>query len=391
VAERRVRVVFDAHALSPHRSGIGEYSWHLIHAMLETCHAQVDLHLYVPSGIHPVHDDRDVTRLTAAVRDGDFFRASHQWRLPRLLRHGGYDLLHTPDFLVPLICPVPIVSTVHDIIPIVHPEFIPRSMKVRLLPLFRAWARRAVSGSAAVLTVSEHSKGDLVRRLGADPARIVVIPAAPTLEPAGGPLPARLAASLPAGKYFLYVGRADPYKGLAHLLRAFARARRDHGLADLRLAVAGKLDARYEYRSLAAELGIDAQVVFLDYVDGTTLSALHAHALAYVHPSLYEGFGVPPLDAMRHGTPVVCSDRSALPEVAGDAALFVDPEHVGIFSDALREIAENATLRRDLVRKGFLNVRRYSWNQTAKDTVSVYMRIASRFACPDHSRTHDAA
>lgn len=377
-------MVFDAHALSPHRSGIGEYSGHLIRAILEECRAQVALHLYVPSGIHPVHSGDDVARLTADVRDGDFFRASHQWRLPWLLRGGRYDLLHTPDFLVPWSTPVPVISTVHDIIPIVHPEFLARSLKVRLLPLFRAWARHAVRSSAAVLTVSARSRNDLVRLLGANPARITVIPAAPTLEPTGAELSADLAALLPARKYFLYVGRSDPYKGLAHLLRAFARARRDHGLAGLRLAVAGKRDARYDSSALVDELGLAGHVIFLDYVDAATLSALHAHALAYVHPSLYEGFGVPPLDAMRHGTPVVCSDRSALPEVAGDAALYVDPEHVGNFSNALREIAENATLRRDLVRKGFLNVRRFSWNQTAKDTVSVYMRVAARFAGSAH-------
>jgi glycosyltransferase involved in cell wall biosynthesis len=227
-----------------------------------------------------------------------------------------------------------------------------------------------------VITDSTHSRNDIVRLLGADAGRIDVIPLAPTLEPTGAALAAAHAARLQPGKYFLYVGRQDPYKGLAHLLRAFSEARRGGGLDDLHLAVAGKSDARYGCGELAASLGLGESVVFLDYVEADALSALYAHALAYVHPSLYEGFGLPPLDAMRHGTPVVCSDRSSLPEVVGDAALLVDPENLEVFSDALRNIAENATLRSDLIQKGFLHAQRFSWNFSAKRTVDVYMRIA---------------
>ena len=118
------------------------------------------------------------------MRDGAFFKAGHQWRLPALLRRGSYDLLHTPDFLVPLYSPVPTVCTIHDIIPIVHPEFIPRSLKVRLLPLFRAWARHAAKRSSAVITDSAHSRSDIVRMLGAKENGITVVPLAPTLETA---------------------------------------------------------------------------------------------------------------------------------------------------------------------------------------------------------------
>jgi glycosyltransferase involved in cell wall biosynthesis len=339
------------------------------------------------------------------VSEGSFFRPAHQWRLPALLRRGSYDLLHSPDFLVPLWSPVPVVCTIHDIIPLVHPEFIPRSMKVRMLPLFRAWARHAARRSAAVITDSAHSRGDIVRLLGADPGRIAVVPLAPTLEPTRAPLPPALAALLRPGRYFLYVGRHDPYKGLAHLLRAFAAARAaasgngsgrgnaaeredagqrgGEGMRGVRLAVAGRSDPRYGYGALVEELGLGDAVVFLDYVAAGALSPLYANALAYVHPSLYEGFGLPPLDAMRHGTAVICSDRSSLPEVVGDAAMLVDPENVKAFADALGEITENATLRRELIRNGLIHVQRFSWNLTAKNTVDVYMH-ASPLANSSH-------
>ena len=376
--DRRPRIVFDAHALTPHRSGIGEYSWHLLRALVRDFAGVIDLHLYVPSGIHPAADEHDVARLTADVRDGDFFRPVHQWRLPALLRRGGYDLLHSPDFLVPLYSPVPVVCTIHDLIPLVHPEFIPRSLKVRLLPVFRAWARHAARRSAAVITDSAHSRGDILRLLGAGPDRVHVVPLAPTLDVTGAPLAPAHAAVLREGRYLLYVGRHDPYKGLSHLFHAFAGARRDGGLAGVQLAVAGKRDARYGHETLAASLGIAEDVIFLDYVASRDLSALYAHALAYVHPSLYEGFGLPPLDAMRHGVPVCCSDRSSLPEVVGDAALLFDPDDGKAFSDALREIAENATLRSDLIQNGRRQVERFSWNQSASRSVELYMHCLNR-------------
>ncbi|MFA6234857.1 MAG: glycosyltransferase family 1 protein, partial [Bacteroidota bacterium] len=348
--------------------------WHLLRALVDGFRDRVDLHLYVPSGIHPAKSEDDILRLTADVRDGDFFRLQHQWRLPALLRRGAYDLVHTPDFLVPLFSPIPVVCTIHDIVPIVHPEFIPRSLKVRLLPVFRAWARRAARRSAAVITDSTHSKHDILRMLGAEDARITVVPLAPTLEVGAGELPAEFSTALRPGNYFLYVGRHDPYKGLAHLLRAFAGARDLPGMEYIQLAVAGKSDVRYGYDGIISSLGLEGRVHFLDYVAPPVLSALYANALAYVHPSLYEGFGLPPLDAMRHGTPVISSSRSSLPEVVGEAALLVDPEQVESFARILGNVAENVTLRSTLIHKGFEHVRQFSWNLTAEKTVDVYMR-----------------
>lgn len=374
-APRRIRVVFDAHALSPRRSGIGEYSWHLLRALTNGFEDRIDLHLYVPSGIHPARSVEDILRLTRDVAEGDFFSLRHQWRLPTLLRRGKYDLVHTPDFLVPLFSPVPTICTIHDLIPLVHPEFIRRSLKVRLLPVFRAWARRAARASAAVITDSAHSRNDILRLLGADAQRVHVVPLAPTLDARAGELPSEIASRICPGRYFLFVGRHDPYKGLALLLRAFAAAKRIVSIPDVQLAVAGKRDPRYDYSGLVDELGISAQVVFLDYVPSASLSSLYAGALAYVHPSLYEGFGLPPLDAMLHGTPVISSNRGSLPEVVGDAAIFIDPEQTETFARTLADVAENATLRSTLKQKGLFHARRFSWHLTAESTVDIYMHV----------------
>jgi glycosyltransferase involved in cell wall biosynthesis len=372
---RPIRVVFDAHALTPHRSGIGEYSDQLLRALLRQEQERITLHLYVPEGIRRVRNEEELAAATAAVRDGDLYKPAHLWQLPRLLRAGQYDVLHCPDFFVPLRAPVPVVCTIHDLIPLVHPEYIPKSLKVRLLPVYRAWVRRALRGSARVITDSAHSAEDIRRLFPAHSAAIDAIALGPTVQPSGAPLSPDLAARLHAGRYLLYVGRHDPYKGVGLLLQAFAVAVRDGGLpADVQLAIAGRRDPRYDIRAEADRLGLSDRCVFLDYVPGAQLSPLYAHALGLVFPSLYEGFGLPLLDAMRHGIPVLSSDRASLPEVAGDAALLVNPEQSDSFAGTLKEFSENARLRSTLIEKGSDRVRQFSWNHTAASTVDSYRK-----------------
>jgi len=407
--DRRIRVVFDAHVITPHRSGIGEFNWHLLRALLREFADRVDLHLYVPSGIVTVESEMDIARHTRDVRDGDIYRLHHQWRLPRLLRRGRYDLFHSPDFMFPFLCPIPVVSTIYDLIPLVHPEYLARSLKVRLLPVYRFLMRTAVRKSARVITISECSRSDIVRMLDADPANVDIVYAAHTLEPedtgmedasagdaaasgrasredagarsqaASTDAAAAGAENLPEaqlrpGRYLLYVGRHDPYKGLGLLLRAMAQAVREGLPDDIQLAVAGKRDMRYPFAETARDLGLQNRVLFLDYVSREELSHLYAHAMALVFPSLYEGFGLPLLDAMAHGTPVVSSDRASLPEVGGDAVHYVDPEQEDAFARTLKTVAENPSLRRQLSKKGEMQMRRFSWNETAGKTVGVYER-----------------
>lgn len=406
---RRIRVVFDGHVITPHRSGIGEFNWHLLRGLLRCCADRVDLHLYVPSGIVPVESEEDILRCTQTVRDGDIYRLHHQWRLPRLLRGKRYDLFHSPDFMFPFLCPIPVVSTIYDLIPLVHPEYLSKSLKVRLLPMYRFLMRTAVRKSARILTISECSRGDIVRILGTDPSNVDIVYAAHTLDP-GDYSPGSIApesrsvigkdaeahtyppvqehaphagatnlpdARLRPGRYLLYVGRHDPYKGLGLLLHALARAVHEGLPDDILLAVAGKRDPRYPFDETAGELGLQERVMFLDYVSREELSALYAHALALVFPSLYEGFGLPLLDAMAHGTPVVSSDRASLPEVGGDAVRYVDPEQEDAFARTLKTIAENPSLRQELTEKGDRQFRRFSWNQTAEKTVEAYTRSIS--------------
>ena len=373
-----LRVVFDAHAITPRRSGIGEYSLNLLSAMCDIADPDLELSLYANGGIHPLRSAADIVRLTEGIPEGALYAPRHQWELPLLLRRGTYDLLHMPDFLVPPFLPVPFVCTMYDLIPLARPEYIARSLKVRLLPLYKALVRRSARNAARVITISEHSKNDIERMLGIDAGNIDVTPLAPTVDVLHGEFPPELSARVQKGRYLLYVGRHDPYKGLGLLLEAFAVAARDPGLDGITLAIAGAIDPRYGYREQIAALGLEERVVFLDYVNGSMLSALYANALAFVFPSLYEGFGLPPLDAMRHGIPVICSNRTSLPEVTGDAALLVDPENTGEFASALLRIAGNASLREQLIHSGYQREACFSWKNTALLTINVYKQAAAK-------------
>jgi glycosyltransferase involved in cell wall biosynthesis len=376
VAETPLRVVFDAHAITPRRSGIGEYSAKLLAAMCEAPDSGIELSLYANGRITPLRSADEIPTITAGIPDGSLYALKHQWELPLLLRRERCDLFHMPDFLAPPLLPVPFVCTIYDLIPLAKPEYIARSLKVRLLPLYRAIVRRSARRAARVLTISEHSRRDIVRMLGIDAARIDVTPLAPTVDVNSAPWPQSLGGRLQRGRYLLYVGRHDPYKGLGLLLDAFAAASGDPALDDVTLAIAGALDARYGYKDKVVSLGLDDRVVFLDYVGEEQLSPLYANALAFVFPSLYEGFGLPPLDAMRHGVPVLCSERTSLPEVTGDAALLFDPEDSKAFASALREICGNSSLRDELKQSGFQRQEGFSWTITAALTIEAYKRAA---------------
>ncbi|MBL0174523.1 MAG: glycosyltransferase family 4 protein [Ignavibacteria bacterium] len=371
-----LRVVFDAHAITAQRSGIGEYSAFLCAALLEACGDRIALSLYNRGRIARVRSAADIEAVAAGTPEGSLYAPGHQGEILRLMKNGQADLFHAPDFFAPwLLRSVPVVATIHDVVPLAHPELLGRSKKARFPWAFRAAVAMTLRRAARVITDSAFSRDELGRLLGADPGGIDIVPLASTLRPTGAALPARVAALLPAGGYFLSVGRHDPYKGLTLLLDAYALARLEAGPAFPLLAIGGKEDARYDIRGTVARLGLERAVVFTGYIARDELSALYAHARAFVMPSLYEGFGLPPLDAMAHGVPVLCSNRASLPEVTGDAALLVDPLDVRAFADALIAVAQNDTLRLSLIRNGGEQAGRFSWHRTAQRTADVYERV----------------
>jgi glycosyltransferase involved in cell wall biosynthesis len=289
--------------------------------------------------------------------------------LPRLLRRVRPDLVHYTNYLAPLSTDVPYVVSIHDMSLTVFPRF--HTLKKRLLtsPLVPLVARRARS----ILTPSECSRRDVIRFLGVDPGRVKVVPYAPAC--AVGPvqnglarLDERYGVRAP---YFLYVGTLEPRKNLLRALRAFASIA--PSLSDHRFVIVGQRGWKYAAILREASRGILARsTLFLGYVPEADLPALYTHATAFVYPSLYEGFGLPVLEAMACGTPVLTSASSSLAEIASDAALLVDPEDEGAIAQGLHLLATDEGLREDLRRRGLTRAATYSWERTARETVAAY-------------------
>ena len=306
------------------------------------------------------------------------------WQLHRAARELELDVLHDPcgiaPFLVPRgTAPYARVTTVCDAIPLVYPRTQPLLTRAVFHTLVRASGRTA----DAIVTISEASRRDLVRTLGLPDEKIHVTLLA-TNESAA-PLPAeaveailtRLGATPP---YLLYVGALHPRKNLPRVLEAFARVRADAPEATLVIVGPPSWGASDVLRHVLARTGDG--VTFTGFVSDADLQALYQGAHALVFPSLYEGFGLPPLEAMAAGTPVVTSNVSSLPEVVGDAALLVDPTSVDGIADAMARLMRDDELRVDLARRGRERSRAFSWAATARATLEVYRAVVRRGAVP---------
>jgi glycosyltransferase involved in cell wall biosynthesis len=289
------------------------------------------------------------------------------------------DLLHCPYWSNPVWSPWPTVVTVHDVIQFVLPEYAWRKISRLYFGLVSAGARRA----DAVITVSECSKRDIEKLLGLAPERIHVIGNAvdASLFPVRDPwLLANVRERYGIGpRFVLYFGGFDLRKNVPRLIQAYARLperlRREY-----QLVIAG----RYQHlghplypdpRVTVQSLGLEGNVVFTGQIREQDKGPLYSAATLFAFPSLYEGFGMTPLEAMACGTPVVTSNRSALPEVVGDAGVLVDPYDTDAIAQALAEVLENTGLREELSRRGLERARRFTWPQVAEQTVRVYKEI----------------
>ena len=288
------------------------------------------------------------------------------------------DAYHFPHYNVPFGLRRPFFVTVHDLIHLLFPEFVASRPKRWL---GRHVLLRAVRKALALFTVSERSRRDLVEVLGVAPERVVVVPNAVSetfrpLSPEAMEL-ARSAMDLPQ-RFLLAVGINKPHKNLRFLVEAFCQWRRRAG-SDMRLVLCGpRLEDKGELLATAAEGEVAGHVIVLPYMDHRRMPALYQAAQALVFPSLYEGFGLPLLEAQRVGTPVIASSAASIPEVAGDGALYFDPGNREELIGRLDELAGDDTLRCSLRQRGFANEQRYRWDVAAQHVLDTYRRCLGR-------------
>jgi glycosyltransferase involved in cell wall biosynthesis len=350
------------------RTGTENYSLHVLRELLrQDTRNRYRLYLRVPlpDSLLPL-SERTETRVI---------------RLPRLWTHVGLsremllappDVLFVPSHVLPIFRPARSVVVVYD----VGHRFFPRAHRVGEW-LYVEWAiRRHVRVANALITISEASKRDLVRLYGADPERIAV--AYPAVDECFRPQGraeierARAKYRLP-GRYVLHVGTVKPRKNLPRLVRAFATS----GLPpDTYLVLAGRVGfgAAGLHRAVV-EANIGERVRVLSYVDGGDLPGLYSGAACVAMPSLHEGFGMPALEALACGAPVVASGRSSLPEFVGDAGVLVDPLDITSIAAGLRRVLADTRLADDLRAAGPTRAQQFTWARTGRVTLDVLERV----------------
>jgi glycosyltransferase involved in cell wall biosynthesis len=307
--------------------------------------------------------------------------AAFAWFLRRLRA----DVYHIPLNAVPLAMPRPYVVTVHDMSSLIYPQ--PRARSVHVW-LYERGLRRA----SRVIAVSEATRRDIEDVLGIPSQRIQVIYNAP--DPAFRPVSAQNGTGFPTEMkrtldryqinfpFVLYAGTIRPQKNIPRIIEAFSIIRQElennpvyHGL---KLIIIGdEISRAPEVRRAVIQSRVEHAVRFLGFVPLDTLRVFYQAASVFLFPSLYEGFGLPPLEAMACGAPVVTSALSALPEVVGDAAVIVNPENVFDIARGVREALLDHTLRSTLVERGFQQVRRFDWLRTARAVADVYREAAA--------------
>ena len=351
--------------------GIGRYMRCLTEALLVVAPEHEYLLILPPDRPEMFFDSgAQVERITPAVK---YYSIREQIEIPRILRRHRVDLLHSPHFNLPLVCPCPRVATIHDVIYLACAGDLPSRLG---RVYYRTMMALTVRLADRIITDSNFSSDQIRRFLRTDRGIEVIYPAVDgSFQPVTDP--ARLQAVRARygirNDYILCTGIFKPRKNHASLLRAFRRFRDVGG--DATLVIAGPMnEGEEQLRSMAQELKISDHVLFTGFVDDCELPALYSGARVYACPSLYEGFGFTVLEAMACGVPVVSSAESSLPEVGGAAALYADVRDARQFGDALYLAFTDLNLRRLLVEKGYANVRRFDWRNTALRTVAVYQR-----------------
>ncbi len=375
-------IAVDARWIFPEISGIGMYTQELVRHMARLSPPEEILLLFHhPEVQERVMADPDIagSRFTGTLLPWGPFSPAGQVFMPRRLKQLGVRVYHSPNYMIPFRAfprhrPGRIRSlvTLHDLIPLLFPDHAPRSRKARMFPLFKRLMQETALRSDILLTVSESSRRDILACFNIPPARedrVVVIP-----EGVGdqyGPGTGDRAHP----PEILYVGRFDPYKNVAGLIRAFAEIRKRRPEAVLRII--GPDDPRYpEPRQEAGRLRLDESIRWEGYAEDGDLVEAYRRASVMVLPSRYEGFGLTVLEAMACGTPVVCSRAASLPEVAGDAALYIDPDSPARIAEAVCRLLDDPALHRHHREKGLAQAARFRWRDTAQATLNAYRRAA---------------
>lgn len=374
-----MRIMIDARSVDTRQSGVGNYVTHLIKGLKEIDKKNHYILMVTAkqkggiSGTFSAFENYTVPFTSENHILGD---AWEFWILPKLLRKNAIDIFHGPAFLAP-----PFqngfksVATIHDLVAFHHPKTIPAKYAIYMRFLIRMMIKKA----RGIITDTACIKEEIIDFFNIDPERIFSIPIAVSSQfrpIRDQELIDRIKKQYGIQKrYFLYVGNIEPRKNLSNLFLA-CNSIREKLSRDFQLVVTGKKGWLYReiFETLAGTAFRD-NIVFTQYVNRTDIPVLYSGADFFVFPSLYEGFGLPILEAMSCGTPVITSSVSSMPEVAGDAALYVNPLKISDIAEKILALAFDESLRQELREKGFKQADKFTWERSARLTQRVYETI----------------
>jgi glycosyltransferase involved in cell wall biosynthesis len=369
-----VRIGIDARKL--HDFGIGTYIRNLLRQLARIDRETEFVVLCRPEDCEPLVSLGENFR--PVVETAGNYSIAEQVKIPLALRREGVTLFHAPHYVLPPLVRCRSVVTIHDCIHLMFPQYLPNRFAL-------AYARTSIALAARranrVLTVSESSKRDILRFVDTEPERIDVIYNAYdesfAIEPEEEDMARVRERYQLHDEFVLYAGNVKPHKNLERLIQAFDLVRKQ-GLDHLKLVLIGDDISKYTaLRRAVHQHNLHKYVRFLGYMPEETLAVMYRLAGVFVFPSLYEGFGLPPLEAMASGTPVVTSNVSSMPEVAADAAVLVDPYDPQAIADGIYRVLTDERLRRDLVHKGIARAGMFSWEQSVRRVRAIYGEVGA--------------
>lgn len=366
-----MRILLDSRLYRQSTAGIGRYSRELIDNLIAIDKANTYILLLTPADA--AECTVEAPNVEKVVTDIAHFTLAEQTKLPALLAAQKPDLVHFLNFNHPVGYRGKYITTVHDLTMNFFPVGRQRNPILRLPYLYVM--QHAASAAQAVIVPTETVKRDVITHLNAPAEKIrAIYEGAPVVEGAAKPLTAEQRKKLGITKpYILFVSQWRPHKGLGVLVEAFAQLKKDH---DIQLVVSGKPNKQFPEVAAAIENSPHrSDIVTPGFVDDDTLASLYASAQLFVFPSWYEGFGLPPLEAMARGIPVAASNASVMPEILGKGAAYFDPRDPVDMAQTIGQLLTDPKALADLTAKGTKQVKKYSWRKMAEETLALYNEV----------------
>lgn len=367
----KLRIAIDCRMLS--WGGVGRYTQGLIqglsqipthHKFILICHSKEEVHLEKPNNFEIIE-----TKLPV-------FSLRHLKAFSRLVNNSKVDVFHSSHFIYPWFYIGKGVATIHDLIPMKYPKTISFINRIKFILMTKYTLKKASN----LITVSNNTKKDIVGIFNYDDSRISVIYEAVDdyFYPQPKDIVQKVLSKYRVDKdYFLYVGACKPHKNIIGLVNAYSLLPIEIK-EKYSLVLVGKKDRRYlEVDNFIRTNRLTDFVIQLENVSDNELPSIYSGAEIFIFPSYYEGFGLPPLESMACGTPVISSNTSSLPEVLGNNAIFINPDKPDEISSKILGLLSNANLKSELSTKGINHVKTFSWKETAEETLKVYEKIAS--------------